>query len=103
MSGSPIYLKDDQGRVRMCGAFAYGWPLTKDPVGGVQPIEYMLALPEGRADGSEGGVTKAKGDSGAVPAQRRMHWSIDEVMKEVKGEERGRDARATSGDMALRP
>jgi hypothetical protein len=47
MSGSPIYLKDDQGRYRMIGAFAYGWPLTKDPVAGVQPIEYMLKLPVG--------------------------------------------------------
>src|SRR5207247_615963 len=44
MSGSPIYLRDDQGRERMVGAFAYGWPLMKDPVGGVQPIEYMLKL-----------------------------------------------------------
>src|ERR1051325_4231903 len=42
MSGSPIFLKDDAGDERMIGAFAYGWPLMKDPVGGVQPIEYML-------------------------------------------------------------
>src|SRR2546423_14219315 len=26
MSGSPIYLQDDQGRERMVGPFAYGWP-----------------------------------------------------------------------------
>ena len=39
MSGSPIYLKDDRGRYRMIGAFAYGWPMTKDPLAGVQPIE----------------------------------------------------------------
>ena len=45
MSGSPVYLKDDAGRERMIGAFAYGWPLTKDPIAGVQPIEYMLTLP----------------------------------------------------------
>ena len=45
MSGSPVYLKDDQRRERMIGAFAYGWPLTKDPIAGVQPIEYMLTLP----------------------------------------------------------
>jgi hypothetical protein len=44
MSGSPIYLKDKEGRERMIGAFAYGWPLMKDPVGGVQPVEYMLKL-----------------------------------------------------------
>jgi hypothetical protein len=49
MSGSPIYLKDDQGRDRMIGAFAYGWPMTKDPIAGVQPIEYMLKLPTVRA------------------------------------------------------
>src|SRR4051812_18768298 len=45
MSGSPVYLKDDEGRERLAGAFAYGWPMGKDPVGGVQPIEYMLTLP----------------------------------------------------------
>ena len=45
MSGSPIYLRDEAGRERMIGAFAYGWPLAKDPIAGVQPIEYMLKLP----------------------------------------------------------
>src|SRR5215470_6118986 len=45
MSGSPIYLKDDNGKERMVGAFAYGWPLMKDPIGGVQPVEYMLKIP----------------------------------------------------------
>ncbi len=45
MSGSPIFLHDDQGRDRMIGAFAYGWPMVKDPLAGVQPIEYMLKLP----------------------------------------------------------
>ena len=44
MSGSPVFLKDEQGRERMVGAFAYGFPLAKDPVAGVQPIEYMLRL-----------------------------------------------------------
>ncbi|HEY7090034.1 MAG TPA: hypothetical protein VH518_18190 [Tepidisphaeraceae bacterium] len=44
MSGSPIYLTDDQGRDRLIGAFAYGWPLLKDPLAGVQPIEYMLEV-----------------------------------------------------------
>jgi hypothetical protein len=80
MSGSPIFLKDDHGRYRMCGAFAYGWPLTKDPVGGVQPIEYMLALPEGKGDGSEGGVTAVQ-PTGARPAEKRIHWSVDDAVK----------------------
>lgn len=42
MSGSPVYITDDAGRSRLAGAFAYGWPLSKDAIGGVQPIEYML-------------------------------------------------------------
>src|ERR1700735_2301559 len=45
MSGSPIYLRDDAGRDRIIGAFAYGWQLQKAPIAGVQPIEYMLRLP----------------------------------------------------------
>lgn len=44
MSGSPIYLSDEQGRSRLIGAFAYGWSLMKDPIAGVQPIEYMLEV-----------------------------------------------------------
>src|SRR6266516_321358 len=54
MSGSPVYLKDEDGRERMIGAFAYGWPMMKDPLAGVQPIEYMLAMPTTRpADGGQ--------------------------------------------------
>ena len=49
MSGSPIYLRGTDGTERMVGAFAYGWPLMKDPVGGVQPIEYMLEIPTEQA------------------------------------------------------
>jgi hypothetical protein len=45
MSGSPVYLRDDSGRYRLIGAFAYGWPLNKDPMAGVQPIQYMLRIP----------------------------------------------------------
>lgn len=44
MSGSPVFLRDDAGQERMIGAFAYGWALAKDPIAGVQPIEYMLAM-----------------------------------------------------------
>ena len=49
MSGSPIYLTDEQGRTRMLGAYAYGWPLAKDPIAGVQPIEYMLQINTARS------------------------------------------------------
>lgn len=69
MSGSPIYLRDEQGRDRMIGAFAYGWPLTKDPLAGVQPIEYMLKVagasqqPKGKEN-----LPAAAGQSNAAPA-----------------------------------
>ena len=85
MSGSPIYLRDDSGRERMIGAFAYGWPLSKDPIAGVQPIEYMLAMPIGStpaggakdkpvADKSEGIPEKPAG------AQPRGTWSMSEAL-----------------------
>lgn len=45
MSGSPIYLTDEQGRSRMIGAFALGWQFAKDPIAGVRPIEEMLHVP----------------------------------------------------------
>jgi hypothetical protein len=66
MSGSPIYLKDEQGRERMIGAFAYGWPLMKDPVAGVQPIEYMLEVggtlkPEAASTQQAGGLRQTGG------------------------------------------
>jgi hypothetical protein len=38
MSGSPIYLEG-----RLAGAYAYGWPFSRDPVAGVTPIENMAA------------------------------------------------------------
>lgn len=43
-SGSPIYLYDDSGKARLIGAYALGWELAKEPIVGVQPIEYMLTL-----------------------------------------------------------
>ncbi len=51
MSGSPIFLWTDADRQhrmdgrsgKLLGAFAYGYPLSKDAYVGVQPIEQMLA------------------------------------------------------------
>jgi hypothetical protein len=48
MSGSPCYIRDDAGRERMIGAVAFGWPLSKAPICGVQPITQMLDIPEVR-------------------------------------------------------
>src|SRR5438552_10449358 len=74
MSGSPIFLRDDQGRMRMIGAFAYGFPLAKDPVGGVQPIEYMLELP---AAGRGQNLTAVKrlNDPSRAGVEKRIRWS----------------------------
>lgn len=38
MSGSPIYLDG-----RLAGAYAYGWPFSRDPVAGVTPIANMVS------------------------------------------------------------
>src|SRR5438270_8662379 len=78
MSGSPIYLKDDSGRERMIGAFAYGWPLTKDPIAGVQPIEYMLTLPTTPSvEPSHGKITVgATAGERVRPVSPRARWSL---------------------------
>lgn len=51
-SGSPIYLDDGTGRPRLIGAYAMGYDLAKEPIIGVQPIEYMLTLDKPREDGT---------------------------------------------------
>lgn len=84
MSGSPIYLKDEQGRYRMIGAFAYGWPMTKDPVAGVQPIEYMLNLPAGRTRSmaeAQAATRPARGSAGAKAESHQglMSWSLSDA------------------------
>ena len=57
MSGSPIYLTCDDGRERLLGAFAFGWPLSKEPLAGVQPIEQMLRLDPTLRDASDATAT----------------------------------------------
>ncbi len=42
MSGSPVYMPDENGDYRMIGAVAYGWSFNKEPLCGIQPIEQML-------------------------------------------------------------
>ncbi len=39
MSGSPVYIHG-----KLVGAIAYAWAFTKDPVGGITPIQEMLSL-----------------------------------------------------------
>ncbi len=81
MSGSPIYLYDDTGRARMVGAFAYGWPFAKECLAGVQPIEYMLALPRNESVPWPGAkVSPHVGPDGASPQSALApQWSLDQV------------------------
>jgi hypothetical protein len=39
MSGSPVYVNG-----RLLGALAFGWPFSKDPIGGVTPFDRMREL-----------------------------------------------------------
>ena len=78
MSGSPIYLRDDSGKDRMIGAFAYGWPLQKDPIAGVQPIEYMLDLPTTQPATTGESPAGMKADE--APVVREAVWSLRDVV-----------------------
>jgi hypothetical protein len=86
MSGSPVFLKDDQGRERMIGAFAYGWPMVKDPVAGVQPIEYMLGISESK---------DLLGGSAKAGVERKARWSIDDCRIDLLRAGAGRASQAT--------
>jgi len=92
MSGSPIYVYGEDGKPRMLGAFAYGWPLAKDPLAGVQPIEYMLQLPANEQklkpdDAAEIPASPAPAIAAATDASGRLMlshasqllWSIDDL------------------------
>lgn len=81
MSGSPIYLKDEAGKFRLVGAFAYGWPLMKDPIAGVQPIEYMLKL-NTRPPTTLPATMPATsaGNSPGASASGPVRWSIRDVV-----------------------
>jgi hypothetical protein len=72
MSGSPIFLTDDQGRSHMIGAYAYGWPLSKDPIAGVQPIEYMLQINPARNPSS---TASAAVRPSATPPATTATWT----------------------------
>ena len=57
MSGSPIFLYDENGNPKMAGAFAYGWPFAKDCLAGVQPIEYIAEATYRLASGDPATLT----------------------------------------------
>ncbi|MBS3820731.1 MAG: hypothetical protein KGY81_03095, partial [Phycisphaerae bacterium] len=63
MSGSPVFVKDPRdGKDKMIGAIAYGWPFSKEPLAGIQPITQMLAIAgvldeQGKGQRAESGGT----------------------------------------------
>jgi hypothetical protein len=79
MSGSPVFLKDQSGRERMIGAFAYGWPMTKEPLAGVQPIEYMLSLPAATRPASPVEAGPGRSNPDHVEAGARLSWSLPQA------------------------
>lgn len=77
MSGSPIFLIDKQGRERMIGAFALGWPFSKDPLAGVRPIEEMLAVPTEKASRPAPAKINQAGRWDTLPAVLAALKSLD--------------------------
>jgi hypothetical protein len=65
----------------MIGAFAYGWPMTKEPLAGVQPVEYMLAIPSDVKPAVPAGAAGPTGRTGAGARESlpepatRLSWS----------------------------
>lgn len=100
MSGSPIYLYDQTGQAKMVGAFAYGWPLSKDPLGGVQPIEYMLSLPA-----NAGGPTteNSEGSAHAMSTAAAPHWSLSDVPLPPWGKVRQSAPLLRRSDLRMQP
>jgi hypothetical protein len=83
MSGSPIFLDDGSGKARMIGAFAYGWPMVKDPLAGVQPIEYMLQLPvDASPPATQSTVSNPQvtGQTEKPAAEPRGYWNYFDYM-----------------------
>ncbi|MCR4317015.1 MAG: hypothetical protein NUW37_11780 [Planctomycetes bacterium] len=57
MSGSPIYLYDEDGELKLLGALAYGWSFSLKALAGITPIKYMigeLERPQARESQEEG-------------------------------------------------
>jgi hypothetical protein len=83
MSGSPIYLYnlDDtqHAHPRLIGAFAYGWEFAKDPLAGVEPIEYMLKIKQtpGEGEGSDAPPQPTGANAGSQMAGAA--WSLADV------------------------
>lgn len=106
MSGSPVFLTDDQGQnPRMIGAVAYGWSFNKDPVCGVQPIHQMLGIQDAAETRPAETRTSASASSrfrpktSATLAGERFAALFDSASAAWPAAQTGRDAAGTD----LRP
>ena len=67
MSGSPVYIEG-----KLVGALAFGWAFSKDPIGGITPIEQMLEIRsefdrgDRGAAAPQGGAAAGRGSSGSA-------------------------------------
>ncbi len=91
MSGSPVYIRDKDGKHKLIGAVAYGWSGHKIPICGVQPITQMLAVtiePRGkRARGrkvARGGRGKAV-SAAAMPGHALLAAAIAPEKRDFSG------------------
>lgn len=82
MSGSPVYIRCDDGKERLLGAFAFGWPAVKDPIAGVQPIEGMLALDSSPQPRGAGGQARAGAGPSAAQWDLLSSRAVAKLMKD---------------------
>lgn len=83
MSGSPVYIRDKDGKDKLIGAIAYGWSGHKIPVCGIQPITQMLVVaaePPGKG-GKGRKVARGKAASGAAMSKQGF---IEAVLRPEK-------------------
>ena len=90
----------------MVGAFAYGWPFSKDCLAGVQPIEYMLRLSTNQVEQSPAVEHSGNGRSNSMSTSPR--WSLDQVRlrpwnRSAKPEGSGYRSMLGGGTTTMRP
>lgn len=93
MSGSPVYVDG-----KLIGAVALGFPMAKQAICGIRPIEEMLAVPATAPAPSTQQATDPSQNRRALPVERRVlpgDQQVDHVFPEV--------ARYEAGNVVLEP
>ena len=107
MSGSPVYIRDTDGKDKLIGAVAYGFIGCKEPLAGIQPITQMLAV--GKRSGGTAGEASSRGnldsrqwdlgDQWAKMALGSRTMSLTDVARVLAS----RSAARTTGGAAMAP